>query len=369
MVLSPDGTFTTQSYRLGYRCTVASRSPSMGLVLDIDANSGELLMKTTTILEAWVSDVGSGNTVYDGLASGVDVERNDVDGSHRLRSSTVVTKSLLNSGVTAGMGDAEVIGHGVDYLSSSSYFSGVSNIRGMSVHWSTQRAIDFIQKQFDIDVVNGAGNTRLLGTFDSYVETPSAWHDWKAWFDPNPDPPVKPSAFYSYDGSHYVTMAIVGHEVGHLLGYQLGGGKTYNHEPGAIMESFSDIIGQMTEHHTFGQSDWISAQQIPVVPEFRKLRNFMFPHQSNEPQPDVYQGTYWIDANDPYDKAGVHVNDSLQNKWFYMLARGPIGHQQLRQCLPRSGRWAWTSRPIFSLTVTFSLGRMRYTWMRQVSTH
>jgi hypothetical protein len=40
-------------------------------------------------------------------------------------------------------------------------------------------------------------------------------------------------------------------------------------------------------------------------------------------QPDTYEGIYWYDGIG--DFGGVHINSGVQNKWFYILAKGDNG--------------------------------------------
>ena len=54
------------------------------------------------------------------------------------------------------------------------------------------------------------------------------------------------------------------------------------------------------------------------------------PEQSFPPQPHTYDGTYWVPTNpsdcrnphDTNDFCGVHINNGVPNKMFYLLSRG-----------------------------------------------
>jgi bacillolysin len=116
--------------------------------------------------------------------------------------------------------------------------------------------------------------------------------------------------------------SIVGHEYTHgVTAHTSNLGVTY--ESGALNESFSDIFGIVIQATTLdgGLTDWIWGNFISGVPS-RSLIN-----PNNTSQPDTYSGSLWYTGS--LDAGGVHVNCGVQNKWFYILAGGEYGTNDL----------------------------------------
>ena len=119
----------------------------------------------------------------------------------------------------------------------------------------------------------------------------------------------------------YNTTDIVGHEFTHSvietsakLGYDT------SKESAALNESFSDIFGTMAdawEKRTQTPSWIIGADKGCVAPAV--CRNLINPKAFS--QPDTYKGNFWQSAGtiDP------HVNGTVQNRWFALLATGGSG--------------------------------------------
>jgi Zn-dependent metalloprotease len=118
----------------------------------------------------------------------------------------------------------------------------------------------------------------------------------------------------------YNTTDIVGHEFTHSvietsarLGYDAA------KESAALNESFSDIFGQMIERweELNANPDWVigDAKGCGGGLLCRDLKN---PKTYNHP--DTYKGKFWQTMNiDP------HVNGTVQNRWFVLLADGGSG--------------------------------------------
>lgn len=113
------------------------------------------------------------------------------------------------------------------------------------------------------------------------------------------------------------TLDIVAHEFTHAVtgaSSQL----VYQGEPGALNESFSDIMGVYTEWWEGSTTpDWLLGEDRGGA--FRSLHN---PAQFGHPvtyktSPNWYTGTA--------DYGGVHINSGVQNYWFYLLANGGSG--------------------------------------------
>lgn len=125
-----------------------------------------------------------------------------------------------------------------------------------------------------------------------------------------------------------VALDVMAHEFTHLVtAYNGNGGLNYQGEPGALNESFSDIMGFSVENNVLGDEDYEIAEKVMLT--VSNLRSMKYPKMSGfRACPDTYGGTYWMD---PYnvtasnDNGGVHYNSGVQNKWFYLMNEGGSG--------------------------------------------
>lgn len=123
---------------------------------------------------------------------------------------------------------------------------------------------------------------------------------------------------------------VIAHEWGHAVTENCSG-LIYQKEPGALNESFSDMMGAAFEwaQDTMDTPDWDMGEngRTSGVP-FRSMSN---PHTYNDPD---YYGTsdpYWVDVVNCSpswynDYCGVHTNSGVGNKWFYLLSDGGTFH-------------------------------------------
>ncbi len=123
---------------------------------------------------------------------------------------------------------------------------------------------------------------------------------------------------------------VIAHEWGHAV-TDYTSDLVYQLEPGALNESFSDMLGAAFEwaHPTYDTPDWQMGENGRTTGVgFRDMEN---PHNAGDPD---YYGTsdpYWIDVvgcSPSYlnDYCGVHTNSGVGNKWFVLLSDGGIHH-------------------------------------------
>jgi Zn-dependent metalloprotease len=139
----------------------------------------------------------------------------------------------------------------------------------------------------------------------------------------------------------------VAHEYSHVIIHYTSVLK-YQFETGALNESFADIMGISIQALMLdnGSTDWIMNNSIPnQTKRYRSMsnpKNFGIhfsgnfdPNNYNFPiydlgQPYTYLGDYWCNCPDSVDAGGVHLNSGVQNKWFYLLANGGNGTNDLK---------------------------------------
>lgn len=123
---------------------------------------------------------------------------------------------------------------------------------------------------------------------------------------------------------------VIAHEWGHAVTEHCSD-LVYEKEPGALNESFSDMMGAAFEwaYPDYDTPDWDMGEngRTTGVP-FRSMSN---PHTYSDPD---YYGTsdsYWVDVDNcspSYynDYCGVHTNSGVGNKWFFLFSDGGTHH-------------------------------------------
>ncbi|MDB9843846.1 M4 family metallopeptidase [Porticoccaceae bacterium] len=117
---------------------------------------------------------------------------------------------------------------------------------------------------------------------------------------------------------------VVGHEITHGLISQTSV-LQYEHQSGALNESFSDFFGAMIENEDWQiGEDWLSPSGKPV-------RNMANPGASLSQQPYHMDGYKRLPNTKAGDWGGVHTNSGIPNRALYMLTEGlqeSIGRQK-----------------------------------------
>jgi subtilisin-like proprotein convertase family protein len=124
-------------------------------------------------------------------------------------------------------------------------------------------------------------------------------------------------------------LDIVAHEWGHgVTDYESN--LVYENEPGALNESFSDMLG-VTLGFAYNDPDWQQGENFNVSGE--ALRDLSNPpaHTSwcdghEFPQPDHLDGYINCSNTKEGDWGGVHLNSGIPNKMFYLLSDDGTHH-------------------------------------------
>ena len=139
------------------------------------------------------------------------------------------------------------------------------------------------------------------------------------------------------------SLDIIGHEFTHGVMYRQRGiaGNSYDSlETGALCESFADIFAEVIEYYTLGQNDWVvgtnmraSARRSLANPKAylsyyfavsldNTCKYFIVDSAAFE-NPVIYGDSCWIPGPGSLPS---HINNSVQNYWFYLLANGGISN-------------------------------------------
>jgi Zn-dependent metalloprotease len=119
-------------------------------------------------------------------------------------------------------------------------------------------------------------------------------------------------------------LDVVGHELTHGVTTSTAN-LIYLNQSGALNEAFSDILGEAIEAHTFGQADWVNGAQLGTP--LRSLRNpgSIINTRTGKPYPATMSEFVQLPATPKGDHGGVHINSSIINHAFYLLAEGMNG--------------------------------------------
>jgi bacillolysin len=131
---------------------------------------------------------------------------------------------------------------------------------------------------------------------------------------------LPPGAVLEATGQNFTFMSgaldIVAHEIAHALTEHLA----YVDEPGALSETFSDVIGTSVEHFfqpaggSRGTADYFIGEDVA---NFGALRSMAQPSAINS-YADHYTTRYRGEA----DNGGVHANAGIGNNVFYLAIEG-----------------------------------------------
>ena len=129
------------------------------------------------------------------------------------------------------------------------------------------------------------------------------------------------------------SIDVVAHEIGHGVCSNTAN-LVYQNESGAINEGLSDIWGAMVEFNAAPEKDtYLIGEEIILTGT--SLRSMVNPNSGFRAQPDTYQGSFW--HTDSSDNGGVHTNSGVMNFWFYLLAEGGVGINDIRDAYNVAG--------------------------------
>ncbi|HTO70071.1 MAG TPA: M4 family metallopeptidase [Myxococcota bacterium] len=208
---------------------------------------------------------------------------------------------------------------------------------------------EFYQKVFNRSSIDGKG-MRLEASVHYSRKYMNAYWDGHEMVFGDGDGVV----FRDFTGA----IDVIGHELTHGVTAELSG-LEYHKQPGALNESFSDVMGSMVKQYELGQSaaqaDWWIGEGIlgPTI-HGKALRSMKAPGTAyddprlggRDPQPADMAHYANLPDDEWDDFGGVHINSGIPNHAFYLAATslggnawdvaGPIWYETLGMLQPSS---------------------------------
>lgn len=293
--------------RLAYKFDIYATLPLSRDLVYVDAENGEILLKDPIIKHV----LGTGQTRYSGQRS---FETQQVStNQYRLRDYTrgqgIETLNLLKgTNYSSAVDFVDNDNNWIEY-NNSNYDNAA-----LDAHWGTQKTYDYFLQKHNRNSYDGLG-----GKLVSYLHYSNYYFNafWNGQF----------MTYGDGNGNPLTTLDITGHEIGHGV-CEKSAGLVYQYESGAINEALSDVWGAMVEY--FADP---SKQTYQMGEDIGAIRSMSNPKSFSNP--DTYQGQYWYSGSG--DNGGVHTNSGVFNHWFYILAQGKTGVNDLGNSYNVSG--------------------------------
>jgi len=285
------------------RCVVDALSGdtllAVGLVCHAaETGSGTDSLGQTRNLNLWKDDttyvlVDTSKPMYDATSSPPNLDNTR---------GAIVILDALNTPPT---GDPQQVDQLVQSTSNSADSGWVPD--AISAAFGLSQTYDYYLQTHERSSLDGNGVT-IVGIVRFGINFPNAFWNGKAMF---------------FGDNFTRAIDVTGHELTHGVINNTGDGGilVYHNQPGALNESLADIFGEMVEEFSFGQPDWLKGDELDGDP----IQNYANPNALSQggivnparmsqfaELPDTPQG----------DNGGVHINSSIINHAYYLLAAG-----------------------------------------------
>jgi bacillolysin len=313
---SGEGDVVPSALKLAYKIDIYAAYPLSRQIVFADAENGKILGARELIHTT--NATGTATTAY----TGTQTITTDFTGStYRLRETgrgngiNTYDMRLASTNYAAA----------VDFTDADNSWNNVNANKDQYAtdgHWGTEKTYDYYFTKHNRNSVDNAGFA-----LNSYVHTNLVAFGYgnniNAFWDGS-------RMTYGDGGTSGTTtytpltaLDVCGHEITHGVTERTSN-LAYNKESGAMNEGFSDIFGTAIEFYAKGTAgNWMIGENIGAA--FRSMSN---PNQFS--QPDTYGGTFWVSVTNctptnNNDQCGVHTNSGVLNFWFYNLAQGGSG--------------------------------------------
>ena len=313
------------AYYLSWRLFLFSNTPMGRWEYFVDAKTGNIIYNANRIMNA--NDVGTGYGVLGGARSHIDTDLNGStyqmrDYTRQLNNNPHGHNGQMPSGNYIQTNIAGGSLPGAIATDADNFWDEATAQRpAVDGHVYSALFYDWLLAQFGRNGYNNNGAAMLTSVnYNAEGDNNAYWNGQQI-------------VIWSWS-SGWRSLAgcpdVIAHEWGHAV-TEYCSDLVYQKEPGALNESFSDMMGAAFEwaHPAYDTPDWGMGEngRTTGVP-FRSMSD---PHLYSDPD---YYGTsdpYWIDVvnctpSGYNDYCGVHTNSGVGNKWFFLLSDGGVHH-------------------------------------------
>lgn len=311
-------------YYLAWRLFLFSDSPMGRWEYFIDASNGNVIYKANRIMNA--NDIGVGIGVMGDTLNHIDTHYNGstyqmTDYTRQLNNNPHGHNGQMPNGAYIQTNNATTSLPGSVATDADNIWYAAAQAPSVSGQIYTGAVYDWLLQALGRNGYNGSGASMLTVVGYSAEGNNNAYWDGSR------------IVIWSYS-SGWRSLAgcpdVIAHEWGHAV-TENESNLVYQKESGALNESFSDMMGAAFEfaHDTLDTPDWLMGENGQISGgAFRSMSN---PHAYGDPD---YYGTsdpYWINVvgctpSSLNDYCGVHTNNGVGNKWFFLLSDGGIHH-------------------------------------------
>lgn len=319
LVICKDRYLTDSLFRLAYKFNIYAELPLSRKIYYVDAINGKLLYANPLIKH--VNATGTAATRYSSSRS---IVTDSYSGGFRLRETRNGTRiETYNMNMGSNYGAATDFTDNNNNWTAAEHDNADKDNAALDAHWGSEKVYDYFKTVHARNSWNGSGGALLnyvhanLRDFNLNNNDNAFWDGQRMTYG---DGESTMDAVTSLD--------VIAHEIGHGV-MQDEADLAYERESGALNEGFSDIWAACVEAYSAPEKDqWLIGEDIMLFAS--ALRSMSNPNSGLRPQPDTYGGTHWENPNcgtpsPANDYCGVHTNSGVLNYWFYLVAQGNSG--------------------------------------------
>ncbi len=294
--------FEKGGFQLAYKIEIYATRPLEKTVFYANAESGIIIAERPSLCTA--DAIGTAETFY--------------SGTQQLHTDSLAPTAFRLRDYSRGKGietynlqQKTAFEQAQDFTDSDNYWNNQNAAQdevATDVHWAIQKTYDYF-----LNTHNRNSYDNQATVIRSYVHYDSGYRN--AFWD------GEHLAFGDGDGSTrtpLTALEVCAHEYTHAI-TEYTANLFLSGESGALNESFSDIFGQVIEFQYKAETaTYLLGDEITVNGEGLRSMNNPKTHGN----PDTYGGEFWENDNN-------HNRSGVQNFWFYLLANGGTGANDL----------------------------------------